>query len=57
MSYFMIFIKWHNEGNAQFQLYRLMPGSNFELDFSVFDGGKNISTTKKLSDAEVKILS
>ena len=48
-------MKWHNERNGLFQLYRLMPGSNFEVDFSIFDDGENISTTKKLSDTEVII--
>jgi hypothetical protein len=46
------FLKWHNERNGLFQLYRLVPGSNFEVDFSIFDDGENISTTKKLSEVK-----
>mmetsp|Transcript_25260 Transcript_25260/g.34730 ORF Transcript_25260/g.34730 Transcript_25260/m.34730 type:complete len:370 (+) Transcript_25260:364-1473(+) len=39
---------WHDEGRGQIQLYRLMPGSEFSLDFDILYDGINVTAKKRI---------
>mmetsp|Transcript_25261 Transcript_25261/g.34731 ORF Transcript_25261/g.34731 Transcript_25261/m.34731 type:complete len:370 (+) Transcript_25261:364-1473(+) len=41
---------WHDERNGLFQLYRLMPGDEFKLDYDILNDGTNVTAKKRISD-------